>query len=202
MNAPALPRIVATKTVHRGWNRLDIVTVEAADRSGRAVRHDREVVDHGEAAVVLAIDPSRDIAILVRQWRAPLIVVGAAAYLLEACAGIVEAGETPEQAARREAGEEIGYRIDALRKIGTIYPSAGMLTEQMHLFVAHVSAEDRVGVGGGNSHEGEAIEVVEFPLDDLFGMARRGSIVDAKTLILVQHLLLERLTAQAATDRS
>ena len=66
------------------------------------------MIDHGEAAVVL-VDRSRaGVAILVRQWRAGLIATGADPYLLEACAGIIDPGETPEEAARREAEEEIG----------------------------------------------------------------------------------------------
>ena len=116
---------------------------------------------------------------------------GADPYLLEACAGIVDPGETPEEAARREAQEEIGLEIGELRKIGTILPSAGTLTERMHLFIAEVSAEDARRNGGGNPHEGEDIEVVEVPLVELFDMARRGEIEDAKTLVLVQRLMLE-----------
>ena len=42
------PRIVDTKRVYTGWNRLDIVTVEAADADGTLRRHKREVIDHGE----------------------------------------------------------------------------------------------------------------------------------------------------------
>jgi nudix-type nucleoside diphosphatase (YffH/AdpP family) len=187
------PRVVATARVYSGWNTLDIVTVEAADADGTLRRHKREVIDHGEAAVVLAIDRVRGMAILVRQWRAGLLGGGADPYLLEACAGIIDPGESPEEAARREAEEEIGVKVGVLRSLGSIVPSAGTLTERMHLYVAEVSAEDRGGTGGGNPHEGEDIEVVELPLAELYDMARRGAIEDAKTLIIVQWLMLEEL---------
>ena len=189
------PRIVATRSVYKGWNKFDILTVEATDRTGRQRRHDREVIDHGDAGVVLAIDRERDIAIMVRQWRAPLVVAGGDPFLLEACAGILDPGETPEEAARREAEEETGLRVRALRRVGSVVPSAGTLTERMHLFVAEVSSVDRVAAGGGSPHEGEDIEVVDVPLRELFAMARRGDIEDAKTLILVQHLMIEELEA-------
>ncbi len=97
--------------------------------------------------------------------------------------------------ALREAEEEIGLKIGKLRKIGSVVPSAGTLTERMHLFIAEVSAADKTEDGGGNPHEGEDIEVVEVALPELFGMARRGEIEDAKTLILVQRLLLEETEA-------
>jgi nudix-type nucleoside diphosphatase (YffH/AdpP family) len=141
--------------------------------------------------VVLLIDRERDLAILVRQWRAGLLATGRPPYLLEACAGILDRGETPEECARREADEEVGIRVGKLRPLGTILPSIGTLTERMHLFVAEVSAADRTENGGGNTHEGEDIEVVEVPLPELFRMARDGEIEDAKTLVIVQRLMLE-----------
>jgi len=187
----SLPRVVDTKRIYSGWNRLDILTVEAADADGVLHRHKREVIDHGEAAVVLVIDRKREVAILVRQWRAGLLGTGHDPYLLEACAGIIDPGETPEAAARREAEEEIGVTVGELRSIGSVVPSAGTLTERMHLFVAELLGTEPRGNGGGNAHEGENIEVVEVQLAELYDMARRGTIEDAKTLVIVQRLMLE-----------
>jgi GDP-mannose pyrophosphatase NudK len=193
-----MPRVVERRSMFKGWNSLDIVTVEAVDRKGAPRRLEREVIDHGDASVVLTVDQERRVAILVRQWRAPLIRDGRDPYLLEVCAGIVDAGETPEQAARREAEEEIGLKVGAMRKVGVVVPSAGTLTERMHLFIAEVALGDRVGKGGGNPKEGEDIEIVEVALADLFERARRGEIADAKTLILVQHLMIGELEARSA----
>jgi nudix-type nucleoside diphosphatase (YffH/AdpP family) len=145
---------------------------------------------------VLAVDRARGVALLVRQWRAGLLAVDAPdPYVLEACAGILDPGETPEEAARREAEEEMGLKVRELRSLGSILPSIGTLTERMHLFVAEVSEADRVEDGGGMAHEGEAIEVVEVPLSELFAMARSGALEDAKTLVIVQRLMLEALDA-------
>jgi nudix-type nucleoside diphosphatase (YffH/AdpP family) len=194
-----MPRIVARRPIFRGWNSFEIVTVEAEDRHGRTRRHEREVIDHGHASVVMTVDRERQVAILVRQWRAPLIGDGKDPFLLEACAGIIDPGESPEQSARREAEEEIGLKVGAMRKIGTVVPSAGTLTEQMHLFIADVSAGDRTEDGGGNPQEGEDIEIVEMPLAELYDRARRGDIADAKTLILVQRLMIEEMDARQSS---
>jgi GDP-mannose pyrophosphatase NudK len=189
-----LPRVVDRKRVYDGWNTFDLVTVEAADRDGTRSRHVREVTDHGAASAVLAIDRARGVALLVRQWRAGLLAVDAPdPYLLEACAGILDPGETPEETARREAEEEIGVKIRELRDFGTMLPSVGTLTERMYLYVAEVTAADRTEDGGGLAHEGESIEVVEVPLTELFDMARSGKLEDAKTLIIVQRLMIEEL---------
>lgn len=192
------PRIVASRSAFKGWNTLDVLTVEARGRDGELTRIDREVIDHGDAGVVLTVDPQRRVAIMVRQWRAPLIVNGDDPFLLEACAGILDPGEDAEEAARREAEEEIGIKIGSMRKVATVVPSAGTLTERMHLFIAEVSDGDRTEKGGGNPSEGENIETVEVPLVELFEMARRGEIADAKTLILVQQLMIEELQSRSA----
>lgn len=186
-----LPRIVDTQRVYTGWNRFDVLTVEAADADGATRPHKREVVDHGEAAAVLVIDRKRGIVLMARQWRAGLLGRAADPYLLETCAGILDPGETPETAARREAEEELGIKIGALRSLGSVVPSAGTLTERVHLFIAELSGDEQRGSGGGNAHEGETIEVVEVPLAALFDMARKGAIEDAKTLIIVQRLMLD-----------
>jgi nudix-type nucleoside diphosphatase (YffH/AdpP family) len=190
-----LPRVVARRRIFQGWNTLDIATIEAADAEGAVQKYEREIIDHGEAAVVLPVDRGRSVAFLVRQWRAPLVAAGADPFLLEACAGIVDAGETPEETARREAEEEMGFRLRELRRLGAILPSAGTLTERMHLFVAEVVAADRGAPGGGKRQEGETIEVVEIPVAELFGHARAGRLEDAKTLAIVQRLQIEELEA-------
>jgi nudix-type nucleoside diphosphatase (YffH/AdpP family) len=192
------PRIVGTRTAFKGWNKLDIVTVEARDRDGELTRLEREVINHGDAGVVLTVDRKREVAILVRQWRAPLIVNGDEPFLLEACAGILDPGENAEEAARREAEEEIGFQIGSMRKVATVLPSAGTLTERMHLFIAEVSERDRTDGGGGKPGEGENIEIVDVPLSELFERARRGEIADAKTLILVQQLMIDELDKRSS----
>jgi GDP-mannose pyrophosphatase NudK len=189
------PRIVDTTRVYTGWNSFDVLTVAATDADGATHQLKREVVDHGEAAAVLVVDRKRSMALLARQWRAGLLGRDVDPYLLEACAGLLDPGETPEIAARREAEEELGIKIGALRSFGSVVPSAGTLTERVHLFIAELSGDEKRGSGGGNAHEGETIEVVEVPLAELYDMARKGEIEDAKTLVLVQHLMLDEVGA-------
>ena len=184
-------KITDRKRVFDGWNTLDVLTVEALDDDGVSRRHEREVLDHGPVVAVLAYDPDRRQALLARQLRVPLLLTGDDPFLLEACAGLIDAGETPDDAAIREAEEELGLHLEAVRKVGAVYPSPGALTEKMHLFLATYGLNDRRSDGGGLDHEGEHIEIIEMPLDELFKMARAGAIADAKTLILVQMLILQ-----------
>lgn len=185
------PEVVGRRTVFEGWSRIDVLTIESAGPGGRKERHDREVIDHGSAAAVLPVDRERSVALLIRQWRAAKHDAQGDGWILEACAGFIDAGEGPESAAIREAEEEIGLRLHEVRKVGAVMPAAGFLTETIHLFLADYSASDRTGTGGGTETEGELIEVVERPIEQLFALARAGGIDDAKTLILVQALMLE-----------
>lgn len=179
--------MIKTETVYQGFAKYIVASFRHGD--GAMVR--REVEDHGEAVAVLAYDPERRTALLVRQFRAPLFVAGAKMDLIEAIAGLKES-EEPEQCARREAMEEAGVALTALDRVATVWSMPGISTERMHLFLASFSAADRTGNGGGRADEEEEIEVVELGLPELARQADAGEITDLKTLALVQSLRLRR----------
>src|SRR5271154_4219125 len=90
--------------------------------------HDYEVVEH-RGAVVVALMPSPSEMLLVRQYRVPL-----GAYTWEACAGGIDAGETPEAAAMRELREETGYRATRIERLWSAYSAPGFCDELLHFF--------------------------------------------------------------------
>jgi ADP-ribose pyrophosphatase len=120
--------------------------------------------------------------LLTRQFRYPTLEHGPG-YLLELPAGVIEDGEDPQVAMRRELVEELGYEADQLVPISSFYVSPGGSSERVHLYYAEVSAADRVGDGGGVPAEGEMIEIVVVSVDELLSMVRDGTIADAKTII-------------------
>ena len=129
----------------------------------------REIVRHPGAAAVLPLTPNGRV-VLVRQFREAV-----RDRLLEIPAGIYdEEGETPDETARREVGEETGYRVMSLRPLGRIYTTPGFTDEAIDLFVADVESE-------GAPEEG--MEVVEIPLEEAVGLAMAGGLPDAKTTI-------------------
>ena len=90
------------------------------------------------------------------------------AITVELCAGIVDkSGKSLEQIAREEVEEECGFRTKSIECIQTFRSSIGTGGQNMTLFYAEVSEEDRVSAGGGLPQEGELIEVVELPLDQI-----------------------------------
>lgn len=140
----------------------------------------RLCVERGDAAGVVVFNTDSQKLILVRQFRYPCLRHGDG-WPIEIVAGAIDPGETPEQAARREVEEEIGYRVKSLTKIGPFYGSPGGLSEVVHLFYAEVASHEVVHQGGGL--EGEDVELVRVTRDEAFAMMDRGEIRDAKALI-------------------
>lgn len=179
--------IVERQIGYAGWMTLSVVSFRLGD--GRIMR--REIVEHGRAVCVLPYDAARRTALLVRQLRAPVFLAARETLLLEAIAGMIDDGDAA-MTARREALEEAGLRLGELEPVAVAWPSPGILTERVALFLASYCASDRVGAGGGLAEEHEEIEVVELPLDELAGLADTGALSDMKTLALVQTLRLRR----------
>lgn len=183
--------ILGVETLSDEWGRLSAYTFEIAGRDGGVRQHRWEVYDHGDAAAVLLHDPARDTVVLTRQFRLPAHLGGPTGHLIEACAGLLD-GDDPETCAAREAEEETGYRVTSIRRLYSAYVSPGSLTEKVHFFIAGYDPAARVSEGGGLAHEGEDIEVVEMGFAEALALIAAGGIVDAKTIVLLQHLALER----------
>jgi nudix-type nucleoside diphosphatase (YffH/AdpP family) len=180
--------IVALEPRYRGWCTILLASIRLAD--GKVIT--REIEDHGSAACVLPYDPERRTAIVIRQMRPPVLHVAHEQASLEAIAGLIDAGETGDVSAIREAEEEAGLRLRALEPVATVWTMPGVSTERMSMFLAEYQATDRIGAGGGLAGENEDIEVIEMALRTLAEMADGGTLTDLKTFTLVQTLRLRR----------
>jgi len=159
--------------------------------------------ERGDSVAVLLYNPREDAVVLVRQFRYPVYAglspeqqngEGAKqAWILELVAGIKEAGRAEAEVARQELLEEAGYKITGeLQPLGAFYVSPGGSSERVTLFMAQVNHRERVAQGGGVAGEGEDIEVVPIPFQDAMEMVACGDIQDAKTIIALQKLKLEK----------
>ena len=164
-------RVLSHRRVHSG-RVLDLDVDEIEEPGG--VRATREVVRHRGSVVVLAVD-DRDRLVLVRQYRYPVD-----ATLWEIPAGRQDAGESPEEGARRELEEEVGVRAARLEHLLSFYASPGFCDETMHLF----RATDLVSVPARPEPD-ESIESRWVTLPEARAMADRGEVRDAKTLLAV-----------------
>lgn len=180
-----------------GFFKVDLyhVRLPALDGTLTPVRK-QLVLDRGDAVGVLLYCPATAKVIFVRQFRFPASqkVDG---WLLEVVAGMMDEGETPEDAARRETLEESGYEVRELVRIAGFFPTPGGSNERIFLFYAEVEPGMRTAAGGGLATEGEDLEIVEMTVDEVREGLREGAFADAKTLIAIQWLL-----AKSAAGRS
>ncbi|MBA5778313.1 NUDIX hydrolase [Stappia sp. F7233] len=183
--------IVERDVIHSGFSRFERVLVRHRRRDGKEQLLEREFQHRGDAVGVLPYDPERRVGILVRQLRVPLLARGdGSSNLIEVPAGHLEEGEDAAGTARREVLEEAGLALRDVEHVVDVFPSAGMITEKLHLYLGRYVAADRIDAGGGLSHEGEDIEVIEWPLARMVQAIATGEIRDAKAIILIQALML------------
>lgn len=177
--------ILGTDVLYDDWLRLSKVRARMPD--GAVVAW--HVEDHGDAVGVLPYDLERGVALLVTQPRLPVLSSGEREALIEVIAGRLD-GVEPEHRVREEAMEEAGVRLGALEPVAVAWSMPAISTERIHLYLARYTAADRTGIGGGAEGEPEYISVLEMPIGRLRALAMTGGLTDAKTLILVQALLL------------
>ena len=137
----------------------------------------REIIEHPGATAIIAIDDCGKIP-FVRQYRKPV-----EKYLLEIPAGKLEAGEVPEECAKREFEEETGYTVGSISKLMTFYTTPGFSNEVIHLFLA-----TGLKKGVQNLDFDEHIENLWYSLSEAMGMVYAGTIEDAKTIIALMAL--------------
>jgi GDP-mannose pyrophosphatase NudK len=168
---------------------VDRVHYEQTMRDGSVVAYDREVSRRGDGVTTLLYHPERGTVLLLRQPRIVSTLRGdATGETLEACNGLL-GDATLEEGARREVIEETGYVPMHMQHVGSVYESPGGSSDLIHLFLAEYG-EERSGPGGGLSEEGEEIDVLEVPFAEALRWMQEGTIRDARTMLVLQHLAL------------
>ena len=186
-------KIIKEELLSDNWYTLKKYTYEILKQDGIRKIQTREVYDRGNGAVILLYNQEFKTVILTRQFRLPSFVNGnTKGVLIEACAGLLDR-DNPEEAIRRETEEETGYRIQDVRKIFDAYMSPGSVSEILYFFIAEYTPSMKVHSGGGIEHEQEDIEVLEISFDKAYGMIATGEIRDAKTIMLLQYIKINRI---------
>jgi 8-oxo-dGDP phosphatase len=188
-------RTLASRHAYRGFSSVRIDTVVNSS-DGRTFT--REVVEHGDAVAIVALDAEGRVALL-EQFRQPL-----GTTLREIPAGTLDRpDEDPIAAAHRELAEEIGFASNRLLPLGTLWNSAGWSDERTSLFLALDLRPAARPEGFVLEDEEAAMTLSWRPLDEVVSAALEGRLTDAKTVVGVlraQHVLsLE--DARAGADR-
>lgn len=138
---------------------------------------ERAVFVSADAVTVLPYDPVRDRVLVIEQFRTgPYLRGDANPWLLEAIAGRLDAFETPQDTARREAREEAGLKLSALHRIGGYYPSPGANTEYLISYVAVTDLPDGSDGLGGLETEAEDIRSLLVGFDAIMAAVDSGEV--------------------------
>ena len=192
--------LTASHPAHSGFFGLEVLTLtHRRFDGGTSAPLRREVFVAADAVTVLPYDPLRDRVLLVEQFRpGPLRRGDPLPWQLEAIAGRIDPGETPEAAARREAVEEAGLDLGPLEWVAGYYPSPGAMTEYIYSYVAPVALPDGAAGVFGAEAEGEDIRGHLLPFDRLMAAVAGGEITNAPLILTALWLQRERPRLQAA----
>jgi len=195
MNANRRVEIRGQKRLFDDFFKIDELIVRHQRYDGSMSGEERRLVfERGDAVAVLLFDVAARAAMLVEQFRPPTLIArrrddraNTDGWIIELVAGVIDEGETAEQAAVREVFEETGYRIANPTPIGRFFSSPGGSDERFFLYFARVGKAQREGNGGGIVGE-EDIKVLQLGVDDLFDRLARGAIEDPKLAIAAYWL--------------
>lgn len=184
--AQSKDRIISEDRVENGH--LGILHVGAVLKDRKV---NRTLIEHPSGAVVLAYDPHRKVAAVLRQVRLPVLREGATP-LREPAAGEQERDETPEEAAIRECFEETGIRLGSVERVAEVWMDPSTSTEREFVFLGAYTREDQDGPGGSAEGENERIRVQEESLADLWRAVETREPLYAGMLMCLQALRIKR----------
>ncbi len=166
---PHITQLTPLSSAAAKW--VELQKIDYVDQTGRAriwevasrKTRGRAGVDAVAIGTIIRQASRAPSTVLVLQYRPPVDAI-----TVEWPAGLVDATESPEEAALRELREETGYEGRVLSISPTVASDPGMTTANMQL----VMVEVRLGEGEAEPEQhlddGEHIQRVVVPLDELY----------------------------------
>ena len=135
---------------------------------------------------IVAVTPEKKV-LVVKQFR-----FGVARTTVEIPAGIIEKGETHEQAAIRELKEETGFTADHWQYLGWFEANPAFLNNVCHAWLAF----DVVKTDAPQLDDGEEISISELSLEEVRGEIEQGGMRNSLTLLALSRVFDLRDTEQ------
>ena len=154
--------------------------------------HDFYILESDDWVNVIPLTAQNEV-VLIRQYRH-----GIRENTLEIPGGIIEQDDTPEEAARRELGEETGYQESTMILLGQVHPNPAFLNNQCHTYLAR----DVLLSGKQEQDEKEDIEVLLRPLDEIPRLIREGEITHSLVLAAFYRFYMEYLPSHPLRTKS
>ncbi len=166
----------------------------------------REIFERDQDAVaILPYDPVADEVLFIEQFRPGALKDEVSPWLIEIIAGMIDAGETPEQAALRELNEEghLSLTRDHLHYVTFQYPSPGGCSEKVTIYIADVDLS-HIDSHGGLEVESEDLRIFKSSTATAFRMVEKSRVCNAVAIIALMYLQLhhDKVRAQFMKNRA
>lgn len=183
-------KIIDKKNLYDGFFKMNEVTLKYRKYDGNWSNNiKRELFGGAQVAAVLPYDPISKEIILIQQFRPGTISKDIDHYLDEIVAGIIDEGESPEIAAKRECLEETGCEVKKLIPIQGYFPAPGSSESFYHLFLGEIDAFEGTRIMG-LENENEDIFVKSYRISEIKEKLINGKILNGVTLIALQWFFL------------
>ncbi len=183
-------RFSLEKLTDSKWLNLFKVSYEKNGKRGKWVmcsRKENPITDSSivDAVVIIPIvkTQSGNKLVVIREFRVPI-----GDYLYGFAAGLIDEGESIEQAVRRELKEETGLEVNRIVEVSPrVFSSAGMSDESNYMVLVEASGE----ITDEFLEETEDIEVILMDSKEIRELLKSQKNIAAKAWPMLYHFAKE-----------
>lgn len=174
--------VIKTEEIYKGFVSLRKDTIEHETYAGEYVQITREIIEGGDSVSGIIMNIHKQEIYLVEQYRATVDD-----WTTEAVAGMIDEGETPDQAFAREAQEELGVKLRFTYQLPShTHGSIGTKTgRSFHFFATTIETPQEYA--GEDAQED--IKIKTYKVNEFDMLVRKGGFIDPK--ILVPYLFIK-----------
>lgn len=183
MSNQHLPKIVKTQTVAKS-RLFEVEQLELHFSNGEQRQYERMKPANHNGVMVVPITANNDL-LLIREYSA-----GTESYELGFPKGLIDSGETPQQAANRELKEEIGFGANQFTPLKEVVLAPSYFSSKMTLFLAQNLYQERL-----QGDEPEPLQVVRWPLAQAEELLIHGDFRESRSIVALM-LSLKLLNAK------
>lgn len=176
-------KIELISSYEEGYIGKNVYNVTLADGTVKKCEQIIKNKSNGDAVVIIPITKENEFVMIVESR--PNIESGVA---IEFPAGMVDEGELPIEAAKRELFEETGYEVDNIYQLEWHYQDQGCSKAVITTYVA----EGCKKVRGQELDSDEKIEVIELTYDEILELLKNNEINDANSKIAFMNYTLKK----------
>jgi len=179
-----IKKITLSKSFFPFWKYQFLI--KSLNKKIKPYKINREILGVGDVVFALCYSPKEKKFYLIKQFR-PFYYVRKEKYKFELVGGLVDKGETLNQALKREIKEEIGVKTLKLKKLTKYCPVPGYSDEIVHVYYAEVEKIKNSHLY--NKFENEEIKVSKLSLNQLQKINSSKQIQNVLTKVSIYEYL-------------